>query len=69
MHQLTTVQALQICLLISQFTFFLIVIYAIFQPARHAKIKGRRASKEEIDLLFDTVDPFNPASIQEFCNN
>ena len=47
---------------------FLILFYAISKPFTNELPKGRRATKEEINNLFDTVDPINPEKIQEFCD-
>ena len=45
---------------------FLIIIYAISKPIKNELPTGRRATKEEINNLFDTVDPINSEKIQRY---
>jgi len=64
-------QVIIVLLLLTALTMF---FYAIVQPAQHEKASNKAQSRpmltaEEIDNLFDAVDPINETLPQRFSNN
>lgn len=70
---LTTIQQIGIGLIIGLLASILMLLYAVYQPQCHAKknkSKGwRPLTEEEINDLFDAVDPINPQKKQVFSDN
>ena len=50
-------------------TAYVLFYFFIIKPIKNAITESRPTTKEEIDDLFDTIDPINPKKIQGFSNH
>ena len=72
-NTLTVDQLIQILVVLFLLVSAAIIIYTILQPAHYEKANKTKSrhqlTPEEIDRLFDAVDPINETLPQRFSNN